>query len=73
MPRRMLGAVQPSNRGALTLIINAVGPLDEISTVVGIIYDGSPPPLGFAIDMPADWSVEVLCPSRWSRARPLRR
>jgi hypothetical protein len=28
----------------LTLIINAVGPLDEIPTVVGIIYDGSPPP-----------------------------
>ena len=27
----------------LTLIINAVGPLGEEPTVVGIIYEGSPP------------------------------
>ena len=28
----------------LTLILNAVGPLDEAPTAVGIIYEGSPPP-----------------------------
>jgi hypothetical protein len=28
----------------LTLIINAVGPLGEAPTVVGIIYEGDPPP-----------------------------